>query len=251
LRKRVPAGFTVVEERPFVVLGDEEPEVVADHARSTVRWTVRMLKQDYFARDPEPTIDIWLLRDDESYRRHARRLFGFAPRTPYGYYDPQHHALLMNIATGGGTLVHEIVHPFMAANFPACPTWLNEGLGSLYERCAEKDGRIVGLTNWRLPGLQRAVREGTVPPFEKLAGMGSEEFRHGPGHGVNYAAARYLCQYLQERGVLVRFYKAFVAAHDSDPTGYSTLQDVLDVDDMADFRRRWEDWILGLSYVPP
>ena len=35
----------------------------------------------------------------------------------------------MNISTGGGTLVHEIVHPFIEANFPACPPWLNEGLG--------------------------------------------------------------------------------------------------------------------------
>ena len=42
----------------------------------------------------------------------------------------------MNIATGGGTLVHEIVHPFMAANFEQCPSWFNEGLGSLYEQSA-------------------------------------------------------------------------------------------------------------------
>ena len=46
----------------------------------------------------------------------------------------------MNIATGGGTLVHEIVHPFVEANFPGCPTWFNEGLGSLYEQSAERKG---------------------------------------------------------------------------------------------------------------
>ena len=53
------------------------------------------------------------------------------------------NALVMNIATGGGTLVHEIVHPFMEANFPACPSWFNEGLGSLYEQSGARDGRIV------------------------------------------------------------------------------------------------------------
>ena len=42
---------------------------------------------------------------------------------------------IMNIATGGGTLVHEIVHPYVEANFPGCPAWFNEGLGSLYEAC--------------------------------------------------------------------------------------------------------------------
>jgi len=46
--------------------------------------------------------------------------------------------------------VHEIVHPFMAANFPDCPAWFNEGLASLYEQSSERDGKIIGLTNWRL-----------------------------------------------------------------------------------------------------
>lgn len=65
-------------------------------------------------------------------RRHARELFDDAPGTPYGYYLPGHDAMIMNISTGGGTLVHEIVHPFMAANFPGSPTWFDEGLASLY-----------------------------------------------------------------------------------------------------------------------
>jgi hypothetical protein len=59
----------------------------------------------------------------------------------------------MNIQTGGGTLVHEIVLPFMEANFPQCPPWFNEGLGSLYEASSERDGEIIGLLNWRLKGL--------------------------------------------------------------------------------------------------
>ena len=57
----------------------------------------------------------------------------------------------MNIATGGGTLVHELVHPYVEADFPGAPPWLNEGLGSLFEQSDERDGYIVGLTNWRLP----------------------------------------------------------------------------------------------------
>ena len=64
----------------------------------------------------------------------------------------------MNIDTGGGTLVHEIVHPFIAANFPDCPAWFNEGLASLYEQSGEYRGRIWGRTNWRLAGLQEAIQ---------------------------------------------------------------------------------------------
>ena len=67
----------------------------------------------------------------------------------------------MNIGTGGGTLVHEVVHPFIAASFPAAPAWFNEGLASLYEAVREKDGQFWGLPNWRLDGLKRAIRAGS------------------------------------------------------------------------------------------
>ena len=40
--------------------------------------------------------------------------------------------VVLGTSTGGGTLVHEIVHPFMRANFPNCPSWFDEGLASLY-----------------------------------------------------------------------------------------------------------------------
>ena len=62
--------------------------------------------------------------------------------------------MIKNIATGGGTLVHEIVHPFMRANFPACPAWFSKGQASLYEQAAEKQGHINGKINWRFKGLE-------------------------------------------------------------------------------------------------
>ena len=90
--------------------------------------------------------------------RGVKSLTGNEPGTPYGFYSAKHNGLFMNIATGGGTLVHEIVHPYVEADFPNAPPWLNEGLGSLFEQSADRDGHIVGLTNWRLAGLQRAIR---------------------------------------------------------------------------------------------
>src|SRR5215510_4389280 len=133
LRKRLPSpDFSIVVQAPFVVIGDEQPAAVKQHAEETVKWAVDRLKQDFFSKDPESILDIWLFKDAASYERHTWQLFNEHPSTPYGYYSSKHKALIMNIATGGGTLVHEIVHPFMEANFPACPPWLNEGLGSLY-----------------------------------------------------------------------------------------------------------------------
>ena len=244
-RRTARAEFSFVIQRPFVVIGDEPESEVRQHAEATVKWAVERLKKDFFARDPNEILDIWLFKDAESYRKHTRLLFGDVPTTPYGYYSRAHKALIMNIETGGGTLVHEIVHPFMEANFPECPPWLNEGLGSLYEQCGDKDGHIHGFTNWRLPGLQRAIKAKQVPSFEQLTSMNSASF-YGERTGVNYAQARYLCFYLQQKGLLIKFYRDFHAAQKTDPGGFKTLQKVLGEADMDAFKSKWEDYVLNL-----
>jgi hypothetical protein len=247
LKKKLPsAEFSIVVQPPFVVVGDEPAATVKDHSEHTVKWAVDKLKQDYFTKDPKEILDIWLFKDSASYERNAVTLFGSRPTTPYGYYSGTHKALVMNISTGGGTLVHEIVHPFIEANFPGCPAWLNEGLGSLYEQCGEVDGHIHGYTNWRLPGLQKAIEAGTVVSFKKLMSMDASTF-YDDTRGEHYAQARYLCYYLQQRGLLVKFYREFHAHQKNDPTGYQTLQRILRVRDMNAFKQRWEKYVLGLK----
>lgn len=154
----------------------------------------------------------------------------------------------MNIATGGGTLVHEIVHPYIEANFPGCPAWFNEGLGSLYEQSAERDGHIVGLTNWRLGGLQRAIRRGAVPTIRGLLSTSADQF-YGDDTGVHYAMARYLLYYLQERELLRSYYRDFVARRASDPGGYQTLVSLLGDPPMAQFQKQWEAYVLALRFA--
>jgi hypothetical protein len=247
LRKKLPTSeFEIVIEKPFVVVGDGGRRAVEGHASGVVRWAVELLKRDFFEKDPADILDVWLFKDSASYRTHARKLFGREPSTPYGYYSPAHKALVMNIETGGGTLVHEIVHPFVEANFPGCPPWLNEGLGSLYEQSGERDGHIVGYTNWRLPGLQRAVRQRRLKPFSELLALDGRAF-YDDAAGTNYAQARYLCYYLQERGLLTRFYKEFHRNSAADPTGFETLKKVLAEPDMDAFQKKWEKFVLELS----
>jgi hypothetical protein len=248
LKQKLPSDdFTIVVAKPFVVIGDDEPDEVQRRAEQNVRWAVKMLRQAYFSKDPPGTIDVWLFKDKASYEKNAKKLFGKTPDTPYGYYSSEHNALVMNISTGGGTLIHEIVHPYIAANFPACPSWFNEGLASLYEQCGEENGEIHGNTNWRLAGLQEAIRKERVPSFENLCSTTTEEF-YNKDKGTNYAQARYLCYYLQQEGLLKDFYKKFHANRSRDPTGYRTLQDVLGRRDMEEFKRDWEKWVLKLKF---
>jgi len=249
LQKKIPAGFTVVIEPPFVVLGDESPERVKNRSVNTVRWATTKLKALYFSKDPKRIIEIWLFKDRKSYRKYAKALWNDEPGTPFGYYSDDNGVLVMNIATGGGTLVHEMVHPFVESNFPGAPAWLNEGLGSLYEQCGEKNGRIWGYTNWRLPGLQKAIRKGAVPSFKELTSMSSHQF-YQQDRGTNYSQSRYLLYYLQSKLQLVPFYKLFHRNRKQDPTGYASLKKILGITDMAAFKRKWERYVLTLRFPP-
>jgi len=65
---------------------------------------------------------------------------------------------------------------------------------------------------------------------------------------TNYAQSRYLCYYLQEKGLLTKFYHAFYTARAEDPTGYKTLQSVLGKKDMSAFKKEWEAYVLKLRF---
>ena len=138
----------------------------------------------------------------------------------------------------------------MRANFAGCPAWFNEGLASLYEASGEQNGNIRGHPNWRLPALQKAIRARRVPPFSEMMALSDDDFYGGGGNGKNsdehYAQARYLCYHLQEQGLLLQFYNAYVAGVKQDPTGVQTLKAVLDETNLKAFQRKWEKFVLGL-----
>ena len=247
LNEKMPRGFSLVVEKPFVVMGDEPAATVQRRAEGTIRWAVKQLRADYFRKDPDDIIDIWLFRDSASYQTHTKSLFGETPDTPYGFYSPKHHALIMNISTGGGTLVHEMVHPFVSANIHDCPAWFNEGLASLFEQSGERDGHIIGLTNWRLAGLQETIGTGLLPSLGTLTSMSDDDF-YARDRGDNYGQSRYLFYYLQEQGLIREFVAQFISHRDTDPTGYFTLHKIIGERDLNVFQKRWEKWVLTLRF---
>lgn len=246
LKEKAPRGATLVQSGAFVVIGDEAPDQVKKRARDTVQWTTDLLKKDFFDADPDGFTDVWVFKDKQSYQTNAKALFGETPETPYGFYLPSRRAMVMNIKPGYGTLVHELVHPYVAKNCPTCPSWLNEGLASLFERPAERDGHLVGKPNWRLPALKVALREGTVGSFAELMATTDEQF-YADERGNNYAQARYLCYWLQERGLLTRLVRGMQVRGEDDPTGYRLLTALVGPD-MAKFEKQWAKDTLSIDY---
>lgn len=241
-------GFTILVQSPWVVVGDGGPAEVRRLATGTVAWTSAQLRAAYFPRELDEVWTVWLFDTDESYTDHAMAYFGDYPGTPYGYADGDERALVMNIGTGGGTLVHEMVHPYMQVNLPDCPAWMNEGLASLYEHVGAVDGQIHGFVNWRLPGLQRAIRGGTLPSLRWLTAATPEQFYDPETSGTHYAMSRYLMQYLQDQGKLRAFMAAYSRDRAKDPGGYQTLLDTLQVTDVPAFTATWEQWALSLRW---
>lgn len=88
---------------------------------------------------------------------------------------------------------------------------------------------------------------GTVPSFKELTSKTKVEF-YEEDRGTNYGQSRYLCYYLQQKNVLVKFYHAFHAARAEDPTGYKTLQKILAESDMDAFKKSWEAFVLELKF---
>ena len=244
---RVPAEFTVVRADPFLVTGDVEASVLRGLAERTVRPCAEALYREFFQKRPDFIITIYLFKDDESYRSWSRKLFAQEPTTRFGYYLSGEQALLMNIATGSGTLVHEMVHPLMAVDFPSSPAWFNEGMGSLFEQCIIGEGpSIRGLVNWRLPILQQAVGTQAYVPLEKLLKTTATEF-YGFEGGAGYAEARYLLLYVQERGLLKQLYAHFREHVGEDPTGRKSLEAVLGRP-LAEIEPAWLAWVRTLHW---
>ena len=93
--------------------------------------------------------------------------------------------------------------------------------------------------------MQKAIRADRVPSVEQLCDTTAGAF-YTADPGTNYAQARYLCYYLQQNGLLVKFYNEFVTHQTQDPSGFKSLQKVLGERNMVAFQRRWEKFVLDL-----
>ena len=235
--------------KPFVVAGNMRTDTLKQYARNLVKWSANQYRRHYFKYNPDEILTIYLMRNKQTYEIACQRLMNFTPDTPYGFFSNSNRLLMMNIATGGGTLVHEMFHAYVPANFPAMPAWCNEGFASLYEQSGTVNGNIVGLVNWRLAGLQTAIRNKTTIPLKKLISTTTDQF-YGSQSGLHYAMARYLCLYLQEKGKLNKFYKEFYKNQESDPTGINSILKILEITEnqLPAFQRDWEIWCANLKY---
>ena len=247
VKKSLDKTFIVEAHSPFVVAGNMPRSRFNSCVRFTILGSYRAFYRDFFDKKPDKIITIYLFRENLTYRKWASKLFGDTDVSHFGYYKPDKRALVMNIGTGGGTLVHEMVHAFVHFDFPDCPAWFNEGMGSLFEACRTTNGHIKGLMNWRFPILKRGLGNQRYTPMAKLIAMNTSEFYKDP-FGMHYAQARYFCMYLQEKNWLPKFYKQFRDHYKNDPTGLKTLEKVTGKK-IGHLEKEWLAWAKKQKYT--
>ena len=239
------SGFIIQREGIFTLIGSIPAEEMQEIREQTIRACSEALFHDFFDKRPTHTIKIYLFKNDADYRAYAKKLFNETPTSKYGYYMHQDNRMVMNIATGTGTLVHEMVHALIAVDFPDVPTWLNEGLGSLFEQCYLRGNSIYGLINWRYPAVKKAISVGTLVHLKDLIATSDDEFRD-ENEALHYAEARYFCMYLQQQGLLRTFYRKFRDGYKESPTGEKFLVETLGKD-LDNAENDWRGWIRGLK----
>ena len=220
---RLDGGFRALVRPPFVVVGNLPAGELRKLAEGSVVAPAKAMWKSHFRRRPGHVITVLLFRDGKTYKHWARKLFNDTSVPYFGYYKPTRRTLVMNIGTGTGTLVHELTHALIVYDFPRVPTWFNEALASLHEQCHVRADRIVGLVNWRLPALQKAIAARKLRPLGEL--VTRRDF-YGRQQGLNYAQARYLVMFMQRRGLLRKFYQHFRDHHTGPDASVKAIERV-------------------------
>jgi hypothetical protein len=205
LKGRLDDTFTVTINAPFVVAGNMSLAQMQQYINGCVTVPAQAMWNCYFVKKPDDVITVLLFADDKSYRQWAEKLLGDKDVSHFGYYRPDKRTLVMNIGTGGGTLVHELTHSLIVYDFPSVPQWFNEGLASLHEQCSVSADRITGKVNWRLPALQKAIADQKLRPLAEM--ISKNDFYDEKTKGINYAQSRYFFMYMQEKNLIGKLYK--------------------------------------------
>lgn len=244
LRSGLKSSWNVVIHEPFVLASDLTHDELEQLFQENILPTVHALAYEYFTARPNHPITILLCSSDEQFRACNLEL-DHQERSQYsGIYSRRHRRVVVNTASGEGTLAHELTHALAHIDFPTMPEWFDEGLASLHEECEfSQDGlRLVGNQNWRRQVALEALHRGDLRLLQDVTSkrFGSSERAH-----VDYAHVRSLCLYLQERGLLERFYRTCKLNSAVDPTGIRSLCLVAAAVDPQTFDDAFRAWLIS------
>lgn len=179
------------------------PPALADF-NDFVQKHYKELRSSYFDKfNPHDKLISLYLAGGEYSQTGVREFLSFCDKIHYrawkkvAYYMPIDNSIVAWASSGGGTLVHELVHALIAGDFPQAPWWLNEGLASLQEEANEQG---VPLNNYRLILLQHAIaRDQYCINWRDLIGTGKYEGADQTAYNLLNGYSRYFCKFLYDK----------------------------------------------------
>jgi hypothetical protein len=241
LREQMGEDFQIARRGEFLVASDVDTQEFRTLVDGVLACCHEYLVRDYFDAKGKKAVTVYVFRDERSYAAHLRLLFNMEPISPYGHYGHSQRYIVVNYDTGPGTLVHELTHALMAPDFPQAPIWVSEGIASLYEQCRVEEDTLKGDPNWRLPELLDALANKTVTPLDVLLGLSVRNFRRDH-ESLHYAESRYFCKYMEEKGVLRKFYHLFRDGYSQDNTGLKFVLQAFGKS-LPEVESGWHSWL--------
>ncbi len=238
----LPGEFQIVIKSPFLIAGDLPPARLEKIHTDVIGPVARALRETYFQSAPSSPITIVVCSTEDLFRQLAYEWDGHLDAGYHGYYQRDKRRILLDLEAGNGSLAHELTHALSHADCEDLPEWFDEGLGALHEEAefAARGQHLVGLPNWRCRLTRRAAHKERLPALEKLTDPA--KFRTGDV-GLNYAVARSICLFLQDRQVLQKYYAELRTRPPSDAEGIATLCRVLGVKTASQVEAQFAAWV--------
>ena len=229
------------KERFALILGVPKKEYLK--VKKRLKELCDGLRELLFEHPPDSYITVIVVSSMEDWTRKLRR----SPRSAGGY-TPEDMVLAVRRMRA---LFHEFTHALHFADQDALnqkhPVWICEGLACLFEAFRKKKNGIVGVSNHRLGRLKEQIRGGSVISWNRLFRMGRWEFMRCSRSA--YAVAGFIMRYLQDKGLLSRWYKEYTRHYKEDPTGAKALEKVLGCG-TEEAEHKWRKWVLQQSEEP-
>ena len=224
----MPETATITRFRYYVIFSLLDENITYEIINKNIRQTIDAMTDDLLNKLPDRVTPVFLFSDFDTYKEFSVKTFGIEENdlSPYGYYKISKNAIAVKYYKWKGSITHEITHSLIQYDFPDMPSWLNEGLASLHEKYEYRDGRMYGAFSWRIVALKRAHDKGTYTGLKKLMKTNDGELYDEGRTSFYYAQARYLLMMLQQRGLLIKYYKLFRNTYDEDHTGIIQLEKV-------------------------
>ncbi len=223
----IPDGMSITKFKYFVVFSDMNDELTFKLIDNDMRNTIDAMSNNYVNKLPDAVTPIFLFEKYENYKEFVMDNYDIPEDdiSPYGFYKISKNVIVIRYVTWKGSILHEITHKFIRSDFPDAPSWFDEGFASLNEKSVFKDGNLTGEFSLRILPLRRAIKENTYTGLKHLMQTDDDEL-YGKRTSYYYAQSRYLLMYLQEKGLLQKYYKTFRDSYKKDKTGITQLEEI-------------------------